>query len=111
MLLNFAMRLQSVPSRNHQRASVPVRIAHVPSGAVLPASLRPSVSCSVLLAPEASLLSNGRDSGSHGMQHASLLHGFGTVGEVSPTHLPWLLRLSHVRAKVSGGDSGEALQV
>ncbi|GFR40849.1 hypothetical protein Agub_g1499 [Astrephomene gubernaculifera] len=44
------------------------------------------------------------------LQHASLLHGLGSVGEVSATHLPWLLRLAHVRAKTSGGDSSEALQ-
>lgn len=45
------------------------------------------------------------------LQHSSLLHGLGSVGDVSASHLPWLLRLAHVRARISGGDSQEALQV
>ncbi|PNW85740.1 hypothetical protein CHLRE_03g207400v5 [Chlamydomonas reinhardtii] len=44
------------------------------------------------------------------LQHSSLLHGLGSVGDVSASHLPWLLRLAHVRARISGGDSQEALQ-
>eukprot|EP00798_Chlamydomonas_sp_ICE-L_P011915 gene11915-15016_t len=41
--------------------------------------------------------------------HSSLNHRLGDVGEVSPTHLPWLLRLSFIKAK-AGGDSRQALQ-
>ncbi|KAG2483511.1 hypothetical protein HYH03_017619 [Edaphochlamys debaryana] len=60
----------------------------------------------VLAVPEAVL-----SSGSSGnVPHSSILQGLGTVGEVSPTHLPWLLRLAHVRAKTQGADSSEALQ-
>ncbi|PNH06834.1 hypothetical protein TSOC_006749 [Tetrabaena socialis] len=49
--------------------------------------------------------------GSHNtVQHVSLVAGLGSVGEVSPTHLPWLLRLAHVRSGTTGGDSVEALK-
>ncbi|GMH33678.1 hypothetical protein BSKO_01512 [Bryopsis sp. KO-2023] len=42
--------------------------------------------------------------------HVAILQGLGEMGDVSARHLPWLLRLAHVRAKVEGGDSSEALQ-
>ncbi|GAB4823718.1 hypothetical protein N2152v2_010764 [Parachlorella kessleri] len=42
--------------------------------------------------------------------HSALLRGLGDVGDVAPVHLPWLLRLSHVKSKVAGGDSNTALQ-
>lgn len=41
----------------------------------------------------------------------ALLHALGDVGEISPAHLPWLLRLGHCQAKTSGGDSTASLQV
>lgn len=47
----------------------------------------------------------------HAQLHVSTRQGLGTVGDVSPTHLPWLLRLAHVRSRTTGADSGEALQV
>lgn len=42
----------------------------------------------------------------------SLIHGLGSVGEVSPEHMPWLLRLAHVKSQASGhaNDSAAALQ-
>lgn len=42
--------------------------------------------------------------------HSALLQGLGEVGDVAPTHMPWLLRLAHVKSKVAGGDSNTALQ-
>ena len=42
--------------------------------------------------------------------HTALLQGLGEVGDVAPTHMPWLLRLAHVKSKVTGGDSAAALQ-
>ena len=42
--------------------------------------------------------------------HSALLQGLGEVGDVAPVHLPWLLRLAHVKSKVAGGDSNTALQ-
>lgn len=29
--------------------------------------------------------------------HSALLQGLGAVGDVSPTHMPWLLRLAYLR--------------
>lgn len=29
--------------------------------------------------------------------HLAIMQGLGSTGGVSPTHLPWLLRISHVR--------------
>ena len=46
-----------------------------------------------------------------GSGQPSLLHSFGEVGDVPPAHLPWLLRLAHVKSRVQGGDSKAALQV
>lgn len=43
--------------------------------------------------------------------HTQLLHGLGSVGDVAPSHMPWLLRLAHIRANQAGGDSSQALQV
>jgi hypothetical protein len=43
--------------------------------------------------------------------HTVLLHGLGAVGDVHPSHLPWLLRHAHIRACHLGGDSSKALQV
>ncbi|KAG2436957.1 hypothetical protein HXX76_006473 [Chlamydomonas incerta] len=63
------------------------------------------VSCSV-----AAVDLPGRTAPLAHLQHSSLLHGLGSVGDVNASHLPWLLRLAHVRARVSGGDSQEALQ-
>uniref|UniRef100_A0A7S0RJC1 VWFA domain-containing protein n=1 Tax=Chlamydomonas leiostraca TaxID=1034604 RepID=A0A7S0RJC1_9CHLO len=42
--------------------------------------------------------------------HTQLQHGLGSVGDVAPTHLPWLLRLAHTKARHYGGDSTQALQ-
>eukprot|EP00887_Chlorella_sp_A99_P000547 scaffold17.g547.t1 len=42
--------------------------------------------------------------------HTALLQGLGEVGDVSPSHMPWLLRLAHVKSTHSGGDSAAALQ-
>ena len=42
---------------------------------------------------------------------STLAGGLGDVGEVHPTHWPWLLRLGHVRARTSGQDSSRAMQV
>jgi hypothetical protein len=42
--------------------------------------------------------------------HSALLQGLGEVGDVASVHLPWLLRLAHVKSKVVGGDSNTALQ-
>ena len=49
-----------------------------------------------------------RQAGADG--HSALLHGLGEVGEVSPVHMPWLLRLAHIRSTITGGDSSVALQ-
>lgn len=46
----------------------------------------------------------------NGQGHVALLHGLGQVGDVPPTHMPWLLRLAHVRSRITGGDSNVALQ-
>ena len=32
--------------------------------------------------------------------HDALLHGLGEVGDVAPMHMPWLLRLAHVRLAI-----------
>lgn len=37
--------------------------------------------------------------------HTALLHSLGDVGDVAPAHLPWLLRLAHIKSKHGGGDS------
>ncbi len=29
--------------------------------------------------------------------HTALLHGLGSVGDIAPSHMPWLLRLAHTR--------------
>ena len=29
--------------------------------------------------------------------HSALLQGLGRLGDVSPSHMPWLLRLAHIR--------------
>ena len=42
--------------------------------------------------------------------HTALLHGLGQVGDVSAVHMPWLLRLAHIKSKITGGDSNAALQ-
>ena len=42
--------------------------------------------------------------------HTALLHGLGEVGDVAPVHLPWLLRLAHIKSRITGGDSNAALQ-
>lgn len=42
--------------------------------------------------------------------HTALLHSLGEVGDVAPMHLPWLLRLAHIKSKITGGDSNLALQ-
>lgn len=39
-----------------------------------------------------------------------LLHSLGDVGDVAPSHLPWLLRLSYINSVETGGDSAQALQ-
>ncbi|KAL6765729.1 hypothetical protein V8C86DRAFT_2448564 [Haematococcus lacustris] len=39
----------------------------------------------------------------------TLSHGLGTLGETAPAHMPFLLRIAHIRAR-QGGDSTEALQ-
>lgn len=47
---------------------------------------------------------------SSGEGHSALLQGLGDVGDVPPALMPWLLRLAHVKSKVTGGDSSAALQ-
>mmetsp|Transcript_26101 Transcript_26101/g.57021 ORF Transcript_26101/g.57021 Transcript_26101/m.57021 type:complete len:697 (+) Transcript_26101:262-2352(+) len=42
--------------------------------------------------------------------HSALLHGLGDLGDVSATHMPWLLRVAHARSRTSGCDSTRALQ-
>jgi hypothetical protein len=42
--------------------------------------------------------------------HHALSKGLGQVGDVATAHLPWLLRLAHVKSKITGGDSGVSLQ-
>lgn len=44
-----------------------------------------------------------------GAGHSALLHGLGDVGDVSPQHMPWLLRLAHVLGQAEGRDSAQAL--
>ncbi|GLC50817.1 hypothetical protein PLESTB_000435300 [Pleodorina starrii] len=106
------MRPLSAPALGRRLGSSaphPVVIAPRLRQGVLRATPRRSVNCPAVLASVGNVQLS--QSGSQqGPQHASLLHGLGTVGEVSAAHLPWLLRLAHVRAKTSGGDSGEALQ-
>jgi hypothetical protein len=43
--------------------------------------------------------------------HSALLHSLGEVGDVSPSHLPMLLRLVLVKSKYMGENSGQALKV
>lgn len=45
-----------------------------------------------------------------GEGHSALRQGLGNVGEVPPALVPWLLRLAHVKSKITGGDSNVALQ-
>ncbi|KAL4423465.1 hypothetical protein ABPG77_005417 [Micractinium sp. CCAP 211/92] len=47
----------------------------------------------------------GREGG-----HTALLHGLGEVGDVPAVHMPWLLRLAHIKSRITGGDSTVALQ-
>lgn len=42
--------------------------------------------------------------------HTALLHGLGEVGDVPAVHMPWLLRLAHIKSRTTGGDSTVALQ-
>ncbi|KAF5826843.1 hypothetical protein DUNSADRAFT_1887 [Dunaliella salina] len=42
--------------------------------------------------------------------HTALLHGLGDIGDVAPSHLPWLLRLAHIQSRRTGGDSSVAIQ-
>jgi hypothetical protein len=42
--------------------------------------------------------------------HSTLLSSLGSVGDVPPALMPGLLRLAHVKSRVSGGDSNAALQ-
>jgi hypothetical protein len=42
--------------------------------------------------------------------HTALLHSLGDVGDVAAVHMPWLLRLAHIRSRITGGDSAAALQ-
>lgn len=42
--------------------------------------------------------------------HSALLSSLGSVGDVPPALMPGLLRLAHVKSRVSGGDSNAALQ-
>lgn len=41
--------------------------------------------------------------------HTSLLHGLGDVGDIAPAHMPWVLRIAHVSAHTTGGDSQAAM--
>ncbi|KAF6255953.1 hypothetical protein COO60DRAFT_1296414 [Scenedesmus sp. NREL 46B-D3] len=47
--------------------------------------------------------------------HTALLHGLGDVGDISPSHMPWVLRIAHVSTQRSsdsssgGADSQEAM--
>lgn len=34
-----------------------------------------------------------------GEGHSALLQGLGQVGDVAPSHMPWLLRLAHIRCR------------
>ena len=34
--------------------------------------------------------------------HSALLQGLGRLGDVAPSHMPWLLRLAHIRHAVAG---------
>lgn len=43
--------------------------------------------------------------------HTGLLHALGAVGDVPPPLMPWLLRLSAVLARTTGGDSKQLLEV
>ena len=45
-----------------------------------------------------------------GEGHSALLQGLGSVGDVPPGLMPWMLRLAYVSSKVAGGDSSAALQ-
>lgn len=41
--------------------------------------------------------------------HTALLHGLGDVGDIAPAHMPWVLRIAHVSATTTGGDSQAAM--
>lgn len=41
--------------------------------------------------------------------HTGLLHGLGDVGDIAPAHMPWVLRIAHVSAHTTGGDSQAAM--
>ncbi|GLI69534.1 hypothetical protein VaNZ11_014179 [Volvox africanus] len=103
------LNLSTHGGQSRPKPPLPIGFALLPRTATLQVG-RPRVIRSFVIARDANSQCTQRESGVHNVQHTSLLHGLGTVGEISPTHLPWLLRLAHVRAKVSGGDSGEALQ-
>jgi uncharacterized protein with von Willebrand factor type A (vWA) domain len=69
-------------------------------------SCRHAINASVQEAPAAPTSSTKKG----GSGHSALLQGLGDVGDVPPSLMPWLLRLSHVSCRVAGGDSAAALQ-
>lgn len=40
--------------------------------------------------------------------HSALLQGLGQVGDVAPSHMPWLLRLAHIRYGIETGSPWDA---
>lgn len=55
--------------------------------------------------------SNGVKVVNRGIQdagHFAMVQGLGQIGEVDATHLPWILRLAHIRS-TENGDSSTAM--
>lgn len=75
--------LRLSPSRPSQTTHVGCRSLDTRPGRA-PRSLPPITSASSTIAGS----TNG---------HATLLQGLGAVGDVAPSHVPWLLRLAHIQ--------------
>ena len=50
----------------------------------------------------ATLSPTHRSKPDHGEGHTALLQGLGAVGDVAPSHMPWLLRLAYLRYEAYG---------
>lgn len=59
-----------------------------------------------------SVSSNGVKAVSREIQdagHFAMVQGLGQIGEVDATHLPWILRLAHIRSAEKGDSSSSAM--
>lgn len=90
-LRRHTVQQQPLPQRQQQRSRATRLHAAAAANAAAPAAARPA--------------STAADSG-----HTALLHSLGEVGDVATMHMPWLLRLAHIKSRITGGDSNLALQ-